>query len=184
VKYNKYTLRSKWIIVACLLVRDRCVSLLMQHLRQSQTFTSWVAYPNQSHNHNNLPWNISPSNYPSTHQLPPPKEEVGVDLANYTTGNVAKCNNFPLLQSSLVSSSRSMVLVPLRYCCEERYVLVENGSPWFCTVHKRTSAYMLRNNKMLDYYLFLGIKFVMHVASLVNSNTWQKKDCFSNTCEI
>jgi hypothetical protein len=78
VNYNKCTLSSKWIIVACCMVHDQCVSQLMQPSRHSQIFTSWVTWPSQSHSHNNRSWSISPSNYPSTPQQPPPKVQVGL----------------------------------------------------------------------------------------------------------
>lgn len=51
---------------------------LMRYSRQNKNFTGNLTQ-NQSRNHNNIPWNISPSNYPTTSQLTRAMSEVGTN---------------------------------------------------------------------------------------------------------
>lgn len=68
---------SLCIVVCCM------ADVLTRPSRERQNFTGWATYPNQSHHHNNLPWNISPTNYSSTPQLTAAEVGSRVDLASY-----------------------------------------------------------------------------------------------------
>jgi hypothetical protein len=74
VNYSKCTVSYKWINAVCCMAHDRRVSPLLPPSRHSQNLTSWITNLSQTHNHNNLLWNISPS----TLQLTSAKSEVGL----------------------------------------------------------------------------------------------------------
>jgi hypothetical protein len=106
-----------------------CVSPLMRPSESRQIFTGWVTYPNQSHDHNSLPWNIDLSELSSHISANAAQTEVGLTWP-VKVGSVGSC---------CILSGSSLPVIVLLGCV---YVSYEIKEVSLSKMRKRTLPFM------------------------------------------